>query len=46
MEAQITVQPAEVKLDMPDRLTTSTIERDRNGNIIKTTQIETSIEAE
>jgi len=36
------VQPAEVTLAMPDRKTETTVERDGKGNIVKTTQIETT----
>ena len=38
------VQPAEVKVELPDRLTETTVTRDRDGNIVKTVQIETSVD--
>lgn len=38
------VQPAEVKVELPDRMTETTVTRDRDGNIVKTVQIETSLE--
>lgn len=36
------VQPAEVVLEMPNRRTETTVERDASGNIVKTTQMETT----
>jgi hypothetical protein len=43
--APITVQPAEVReiriVGLPDRQTSSNVQRDKDGNIIRTTQIET-----
>jgi lambda family phage portal protein len=38
------VQPAEVSVSLPDRQTTSLIERDREGNIINVTQTETTLQ--
>jgi hypothetical protein len=40
LEAQINVPPQEVNVNLPSRKTIGTIERDSNGNIIQTTQIE------
>lgn len=38
------VQPAEVTVSLPDRKTESSFKRDADGNIVKATQIETTIE--
>lgn len=38
------VQPAEVTVNLPDRQTTSVIERDRDGNILNVTQTETTLQ--
>jgi len=38
------VQPAEVTVNLPDRQTTSVIERDREGNILNVTQTETTLQ--
>lgn len=38
------VQPADVNVNLPDRQTTSLIERDRDGNIINVTQTETTLQ--
>jgi lambda family phage portal protein len=40
LEAQINVPPQEVNVNLPSRKTIGTIERDSNGNITKTEQIE------
>jgi lambda family phage portal protein len=37
------VQPADVKVELPARKTESTFKRDADGNIVKATQIETSL---
>lgn len=38
------VQPAEVTVNLPDRETTSVIERDREGNIVNVTQTEKTLQ--
>lgn len=38
------VPPAEVTVNLPDRQTTSFIERDRDGNIVNVTQTETTLQ--
>lgn|SRR5574343_560801 len=38
------VQPAEVTVNLPDRETTSVIERDREGNIVNVTQVEKTLQ--
>lgn len=38
------VPPAEVTVNLPDRQTTSMIERDRDGNIVNVTQTETTLQ--
>jgi hypothetical protein len=38
------VQPAEVCVTLPNRKTETTVVRDRNGDIVKATQIETDAE--
>lgn len=40
---EATVHPAEVVLSMPDRKTETDVQRDQDGNIVHTTQIETSL---
>jgi HK97 family phage portal protein len=36
------VPPAEVTVHLPDRITETTVTRDRDGNIVRTTQVETT----
>lgn len=40
-EVKVDVQPAEVVVHLPARKTETTVNRDKNGNIVNTTQIET-----
>ena len=45
-EVNIDVPPPEVKVSLPARKTVGTIERDANGNITRTEQVETDAEAD
>jgi lambda family phage portal protein len=40
----VNVEPAEVRVELPDRETTSAIERDHEGNIRKVTQVERTVQ--
>lgn len=44
IEVRNEVQPAEVNVNLPARKTETSIERDKSGNIVKATQIETDAE--
>ncbi|HCZ14175.1 MAG TPA: phage portal protein [Candidatus Accumulibacter sp.] len=44
VRVETTVTPT-IAVELPDRLTETTVTRDREGNIVKTVQIETSVES-